>query len=101
MRTHLNSAWNTDRSLRMVIIMVTSSRSGNKACKAQDERLTSGKTRGNMTTVTQPVNLENGINALPPVQANREFDTASGCHVSLSFKEEHNPGIRREIESFF
>ena len=59
--------------------------------------LTSIRTRAIIPSDQPTVNLDNGMCALPPVQANREFKTASGCHVSLIFKERHDPGIRQEI----
>ncbi len=62
-----------------------------------EKGLTSSQSRGNITSDQPTMNLDNGMSALPPVQANREFTTPNGCHVRLFFKEEHDPRIRKEI----
>ena len=59
--------------------------------------LTSGEGRGIMLLTERPANLDNANNALPTVQADREYTSPSGCHVKLFFRKEHDPGIRKEI----
>ena len=69
--------------------------SGNTA--AGRNQLTSPKDRGIMLLADEPVNLDNVNNALPTVQADREYTSPSGCHVKMFFRKEHDPGIRKEI----
>ena len=60
-------------------------------------QLTSPKDRGIMLLADEPANLDNVNNALPTVQADREYTSPSGCHVKMFFRKEHDPGIRKEI----
>ena len=60
-------------------------------------QLTSPEDRGIMLLADEPVNLDNVNNALPTVQADREYTSPSGCHVKMFFRKEHDPGIRKEI----
>ena len=60
-------------------------------------QLTSPEDRGIMLLAEEPANLDNVNNALPTVQADREYTSPSGCHVKMFFKKEHDPGIRKEI----
>ena len=60
-------------------------------------QLTSPEERGIMLLADEPVHLENVNNALPTVQADREYISPSGCHVKMFFRKEHDPGIRKEI----
>ena len=60
-------------------------------------QLTSPEDRGIMLLANKPVNLDNVNNALPTVQADREYTSPSGCHVKMFFRKEHDPGIRKEI----
>ena len=69
--------------------------SGNTA--AGRNQLTSPEDRGIMLLADEPVNLDNVNNALPTVQADREYTSPSGCHVKMFFRKEHDPGIRKEI----
>ena len=62
-----------------------------------DMSLTSIQSRGNIPSDQPTMNLDNGMSALPHVQANREFTTPNGCHVRLFFQEEQDPRIRKEI----
>ena len=59
--------------------------------------LTSLGDRGIMLLADEPANLDNVNNALPTVQADREYTSPSGCHVKMFFRKEHDPGIRKEI----
>ena len=61
-----------------------------------ESRLTCNEIRANMTPGQQPMILENCICATSTVQAH-QFNTDNGCHVSLTFKDKHDPGIRKEI----
>ena len=60
-------------------------------------QLTSPEDRGIMLLADEPANLDNVNNALPTVQADREYTSQSGCHVKMFFRKEHDPGIRKEI----
>ena len=60
-------------------------------------QLTSEEDRENMLLAEEPANLDNVNNALPTVQADREYTSPSGCHVKMFFRKEHDPGIRKEI----
>ena len=60
-------------------------------------QLTSSEGRGIMLLAEEPANLDNVNNALPTVQADREYTSPSGCHVKMFFRKEHDPGIRKEI----
>ena len=60
-------------------------------------QLTSPEDRGIMLLAEEPANLDNVNNALPTVQADREYTSPSGCHVKMFFRKEHDPGIRKEI----
>ena len=60
-------------------------------------QLTSPEDRGIMLVADEPANLDNVNNALPTVQADREYTSPSGCHVKMFFRKEHDPGIRKEI----
>ena len=60
-------------------------------------QLTSQGDRENMLLAEEPSNLDNVNNALPTVQADREYTSPSGCHVKMFFRKEHDPGIRKEI----
>ena len=44
-----------------------------------------------------PMNLDNGISALPTVQVSRELIADNGCRVTLNFSSQRNPGIRFDI----
>ena len=59
--------------------------------------LTSLEDRGIMLLADKPADLDNVNNALPTVQADREYTSPSGCHVKMFFRKEHDPGIRKEI----
>ena len=60
-------------------------------------QLTSPEGRGIILLADEPANLDNVNNALPTVQADREYTSPSGCHVKMFFRKEHDPGIRKEI----
>ena len=60
-------------------------------------QLTSEEDRGIIPLTERPANLDNVNNALPTVQADREYTSPSGCHVKMFFRKEHDPGIRKEI----
>ena len=60
-------------------------------------QLTSPEDRGIMLVADEPTNLDNVNNALPTVQADREYTSPNGCHVKMFFRKEHDPGIRKEI----
>ena len=60
-------------------------------------QLTSSEDSGIMLLADMPANLDNVNNALPIVQADREYTSPSGCHVKMFFRKEHDPGIRKEI----
>ena len=60
-------------------------------------QLTSEEDRENMLLAEEPANLDNVNNALPTVQADREYTSPTGCHVKMFFRKEHDPGIRKEI----
>ena len=64
---------------------------------AGKNQLTSPEDRGIMLLAEEPANLDNVNNALPTVQADREYTSPSGCHVKMFFRKEHDPGIRKEI----
>ena len=68
--------------------------SGNPEYALND--LTSAGERG-IIPLGDTANLENGIGALPSVQADREYTSPNGCHVKMFFRKEHDPGIRKEI----
>ena len=72
--------------------------SGNTA--AGRNQLTSLEGRGIMLLADEPTNLDNVNNALPTVQADREYTSPSGCHVKMFFRKEHDPGIRRKSPGF-
>ena len=46
-------------------------------------QLTSSEGRGIMLLAEEPANLDNVNNALPTVQADREYTSPSGCHVKI------------------
>ena len=69
--------------------------SGNTA--AGRNQLTFEEDRENMLLAEESANLDNVNNALPTVQADREYTSPNGCHVKMFFRKEHDPGIRKEI----